>query len=90
MSNEMRSFEPTRGMGIKTAAPPQETLPAEEPPEPPEPEDPVDRVVVQSFPASDPPSWWAGAEPDVASSTLARTRPGQEGSCRQSSARPPG
>jgi hypothetical protein len=27
----------------------------------PEPDDAVDRVIAQTFPASDPPSWWAGA-----------------------------
>jgi hypothetical protein len=37
-------------------APPEST----EPTEPPEPEDPIDAVIAESFPASDPPSWWAG------------------------------
>jgi hypothetical protein len=45
---------------IPEASPPHDALPAEEPPEP---EDPVDRVIAESFPASDPPPWWMGPDP---------------------------
>jgi hypothetical protein len=52
--------KPPLRASIRTASPPRNALLAEEPPEP---EDPVDKVIAQSFPASDPPSWWTGTEP---------------------------
>jgi hypothetical protein len=56
-SNAAGSPEPPRSDEMTT---PVTTASAWRESEPPEPEDPIDEVIAESFPASDPPPWWAG------------------------------